>query len=99
MSCLYCLWDILDDLVFRKVHESDVTKFSQECGMCISSRVWGFFWFIISLVFFVGGILIGLVVFKGTALFFKINICWDIKLFALIEDEQTQQQQVVGFGW
>ncbi|KAI9313116.1 peptidase M50B-like-domain-containing protein [Dichotomocladium elegans] len=64
MSCLYCLWDIMDDLVFRKVHESDASKFAKMCGSCMSSRVWGFLWFIVSLCFFVIGILIGLVAFK-----------------------------------
>lgn len=65
MSCLYCLWDILDDLVFRKLHESDASKFAQVCGgSCMSSRAWGVFWFIISLIFFIVGILIGLAAFK-----------------------------------
>lgn len=68
MSCLYCLWDILDDLVFRKVHESDASKFSQMCcGGCMSSRVWGVIWFFISLIFLIAGILIGLAAFKGTS--------------------------------
>ncbi|GAA5796190.1 peptidase M50B-like-domain-containing protein [Helicostylum pulchrum] len=64
MSCLYCLWDILDDLVFRKVNESDASRFAKLCGSCMSSRVWGAFWFVISLIFFIAGILIGLVAFK-----------------------------------
>ncbi|KAI8985955.1 peptidase M50B-like-domain-containing protein [Pilobolus umbonatus] len=64
MSCLYCLWDILDDLVFRKVHESDASKFAKLCGCGMSSRIWGVFWFIISLVFFISGILVGLAAFK-----------------------------------
>lgn len=65
MSCLYCLWDILDDLVFRKAYESDASKFAKLCGSCMSSRVWGVIWFLISLVFFIAGILIGLAAFKG----------------------------------
>ncbi|KAL1934648.1 hypothetical protein VTP01DRAFT_6830 [Rhizomucor pusillus] len=64
MSCLYCLWDILDDLVFRKAHESDAAKFAKLCGNCMSSRIWGVLWFFISLVFFIAGILIGLAAFK-----------------------------------
>ncbi|KAF7727894.1 hypothetical protein EC973_006893 [Apophysomyces ossiformis] len=64
MSCLYCLWDILDDLVFRKMYESDASKFAKLCGSFMSSRVWGVLWFLISLVFFVAGILIGLAAFK-----------------------------------
>ncbi|KAI9027638.1 peptidase M50B-like-domain-containing protein [Phycomyces nitens] len=64
MSCLYCLWDILDDLVFRKAFESDASKFAKLCGSCMSSRVWGVLWFIISLLFFIAGILIGLAAFK-----------------------------------
>lgn len=66
MSCLYCLWDILDDLVFRKAHESDATRFADVCGG-LSSRGWGIVWFLISLVFFAAGIVIGLIAFKGTA--------------------------------
>jgi hypothetical protein len=31
----------------------------------MSSRVWGVFWFIVSLIFFIAGILIGLAAFKG----------------------------------
>lgn len=64
MSCLYCLWDILDDLVFRKAYESDATKFAYVCG-CLSSQTWGVIWFLISLIFFAAGILIGLAAFKG----------------------------------
>ncbi|ORX48027.1 hypothetical protein DM01DRAFT_1326683 [Hesseltinella vesiculosa] len=64
MSCLYCLWDILDDLVFRKAYESDASKFAKLCGSCMSSRVWGALWFCISLIFFISGILIGLAAFK-----------------------------------
>lgn len=62
MSSLYCLWDILDDLVFRKAYESDASKFAKLCGL--SSQTWGVIWFLISLIFFVGAILIALVAFK-----------------------------------
>ncbi|KAI7852048.1 peptidase M50B-like-domain-containing protein [Circinella umbellata] len=62
MSCLYCLWDILDDLVFRKAFESDASKFAELYGL--SSRAWGIIWFIVSLVFFACGIIVGLVAFK-----------------------------------
>ncbi|KAJ2961996.1 hypothetical protein NQZ79_g2755 [Umbelopsis isabellina] len=66
MSSLYCLWDILDDLVFRKAYESDASKFAKVCGGgCMSSRAWGVIWFFISLIFLVCGILIGLAAFKG----------------------------------
>ncbi|KAI9243904.1 peptidase M50B-like-domain-containing protein [Phascolomyces articulosus] len=65
MSCLYCLWDILDDLVFRKAYGSDATKFAELYGL--SSRTWGVIWFFVSVVFFAGGILVGLVAFKETA--------------------------------
>ncbi|CAM0135299.1 hypothetical protein VKS41_000117 [Umbelopsis sp. WA50703] len=67
MSSLYCLWDILDDLVFRKAYESDASKFAKVCGGgCMSSRAWGVIWFFISLIFLVCGILIGLAAFKET---------------------------------
>lgn len=29
MSCTYSIWDIIDDLVMRKVNDSDATKFAE----------------------------------------------------------------------
>ena len=29
MSCTYSIWDIIDDLVMRKVNDSDATKFAK----------------------------------------------------------------------
>ncbi|KAJ1679466.1 hypothetical protein EV182_001992 [Spiromyces aspiralis] len=63
MSCLYSLWDILDDLVFRKEYDSDATKMAQLC--CCSSRICGLLWFLISLMFLTGAILGGLAAFKN----------------------------------
>ncbi|GES86672.1 hypothetical protein GLOIN_2v1659360 [Rhizophagus clarus] len=63
MSCLYSLWDIMDDLVFRKVNESDASKFAKQCKCC-PSQIWGFIWLIISLIFLGIGVLAGLAVFK-----------------------------------
>ena len=31
MSCTYSFWDIIDDLVMRKVNDSDATKFAELC--------------------------------------------------------------------
>ena len=31
MSCLYSLWDIVEDLIARKVNESDASKYSKLC--------------------------------------------------------------------
>ncbi|PWN92211.1 hypothetical protein FA10DRAFT_228119 [Acaromyces ingoldii] len=63
MSCLYSVWDICDDLIFRKVNESDATAFAKVVGCC-PPQVWGVFWLAISLVFFAAGIIIGIVAFK-----------------------------------
>ncbi|KNZ64526.1 uncharacterized protein VP01_1019g7 [Puccinia sorghi] len=48
MSCLYSVWDIVDDLVFRKVNESDASQFAALCPL-IPSRVWGVIWLAYSL--------------------------------------------------
>lgn len=56
MNCLYSVWDICDDLVFRKVNESDASAFARLVGCC-PAQVWGVVWLLISLAFFVGGIL------------------------------------------
>jgi len=66
MSCLYSVWDIVDDLVFRKVNESDASQFAALCPL-IPSRVWGVIWLLISLIFLLGGILAGLAAFKDSS--------------------------------
>ncbi|WFD37664.1 uncharacterized protein MJAP1_000611 [Malassezia japonica] len=58
MNCLYSVWDICDDLIFRKVNESDATAFAKLVGCC-PPQVWGFIWLLISIAFFAGGILDG----------------------------------------
>jgi len=55
MSSLYSVWDIMDDLIFRKVNESDASAFSRLVGG--PPQAWGAFWLIISVGFFACGIL------------------------------------------
>jgi len=64
MSCLYSLWDVCDDLIFRKVNESDASQFSKQFGG--SSQCWGALWLIVSFVFLTAGILAGLAAFKDS---------------------------------
>ncbi|KAI8907084.1 peptidase M50B-like-domain-containing protein [Powellomyces hirtus] len=65
MSCLYSLWDIIEDLVTRKVNESDASRFSHLCcGGCVPAQVWGFLWFLISLAFLGVAVVAALLVFK-----------------------------------
>lgn len=61
MSSLYSVWDICDDLILRKVNESDASVFAQRYGG--SSQCWGVIWSIISLFFMIGGILAGIAAF------------------------------------
>ncbi|PWN54188.1 hypothetical protein IE53DRAFT_383208 [Violaceomyces palustris] len=63
MNCLYSVWDICDDLIFRKVNESDATAFAKVVGCC-PPQVWGVIWLFISIIFFGAGIVIGIVAFK-----------------------------------
>ncbi|KAJ2002722.1 hypothetical protein GGI04_001331 [Coemansia thaxteri] len=62
MSSLYSLWDIIDDTLCRKVNESDATKFAQKTHC--SSRCCGFIWLLVSLVFLVAAILLGIAFLK-----------------------------------
>ncbi|EPT00085.1 hypothetical protein FOMPIDRAFT_1163375 [Fomitopsis schrenkii] len=66
MSCLYVLWDIIDDTIDRKVNSSDASAFARICGCC-PSQVWGVIWLIIAFCFFAAGILVGLAAFKESA--------------------------------
>jgi len=63
MSCMYVLWDIVDDTLARKVNTSDASEFARICGCC-PSRVWGFIWLVQAFIFFALGVLVGLVAFK-----------------------------------
>lgn len=68
MSALYSLWDIIEDLVLRKVNESDATKFSKLCcGSDKFAKLWGAIWLFISFVFVGIGILSALIAFKDSS--------------------------------
>ncbi|GAA5883786.1 hypothetical protein JCM16303_002370 [Sporobolomyces ruberrimus] len=64
MSALYSLFDICDDLIFRKVNESDASVFAKRYGG--SSQCWGVIWVIISFALAACGIIAGLAVFKDS---------------------------------
>ncbi|KAF9265858.1 hypothetical protein L218DRAFT_971755 [Marasmius fiardii PR-910] len=66
MSCMYALWDIVDDTIARKVNTSDASAFAKICG-CFPAQVWGVIWLLIAFVFFGLGVIVGLVAFKETA--------------------------------
>jgi len=66
MSCMYALWDVIDDTITRKVNTSDASAFADICGCC-PSRVWGVIWLIIAFCFFALGLIVGLAAFKETA--------------------------------
>ncbi|TFK69634.1 hypothetical protein BDN72DRAFT_870593 [Pluteus cervinus] len=63
MSCMYVLWDVIDDTIARKVNTSDASAFARHCG-CFPAQVWGVIWLIIAFAFFAGGVIVGLVAFK-----------------------------------
>ncbi|KII89323.1 hypothetical protein PLICRDRAFT_40981 [Plicaturopsis crispa FD-325 SS-3] len=63
MSCMYVLWDVVDDTIARKVNSSDASAFAHICG-CFPSQVWGVIWLIQAFIFFAAAIVIGLAAFK-----------------------------------
>ncbi|KAH8598951.1 peptidase M50B-like-domain-containing protein [Bisporella sp. PMI_857] len=64
MSALYSAWDICDDLILRKVNESDASVFAQRYGG--SSQCWGVIWVFISIAFMACGIMAGIAAFPQT---------------------------------
>ena len=65
MSCLYSLWDIIDDLIARKVNESDASQFSRMCCKgCLPAQFWGFLWLLLSFIFLGVAVIAALIVFK-----------------------------------
>lgn len=65
MSSLYSVWDIMDDLILRKVNSSDASQFAKRYGG--SSQCWGVIWSIISCCFMAAGIVAGIAAFPQTA--------------------------------
>ncbi|KAI9019668.1 peptidase M50B-like-domain-containing protein [Hyaloraphidium curvatum] len=65
MSSMYALWDIIEDLVTRRVNASDATQFAKMCGKscAATAQCWGVIWFMISLAF------LGLAIFGGVTAF------------------------------
>jgi len=47
----YAVQDIYDDLIKRKVAESDAYKYAELCGPCCAARCCGVIWGILSLIF------------------------------------------------
>ena len=62
MSCMYSLWDIIEDLISRRVNESDASKFAKEIRCC-PAQIWGLLWFFVSTIFLGGAIVLALIVF------------------------------------
>lgn len=65
MSALYSVWDICDDLILRKVNESDASVFAQRYGG--SSQCWGVIWSFISIALMIGGIVAGIAAFPESS--------------------------------
>ncbi|KAF4614324.1 hypothetical protein G7Y89_g15412 [Cudoniella acicularis] len=65
MSALYSVWDICDDLILRKVNESDASVFAKRYGG--SSACWGVIWAIIAVVFMAGAIVAAIAAFPESA--------------------------------
>ncbi|KAL3426829.1 hypothetical protein PVAG01_00338 [Phlyctema vagabunda] len=61
MSALYSVWDICDDLILRKVNESDASVFAKRYGG--SSQCWGVFWAFVSLSFMAVSMVAGIAAF------------------------------------
>ncbi|KXS19235.1 hypothetical protein M427DRAFT_109089 [Gonapodya prolifera JEL478] len=66
MSALYSLYDIVDDLIKRRVNESDASQFSRVCGRGIlSPKVWGVLWLLIAIIFVAASIIGAIIAFKN----------------------------------
>lgn len=66
MSSLYSIWDIIEDLILRKVNESDASQYSRICcSGAFSPKFWGVIWLFISLIILALSVAIALLVFKN----------------------------------
>ncbi|ORZ39992.1 peptidase M50B-like-domain-containing protein [Catenaria anguillulae PL171] len=60
MSAMYSLWDIVEDLITRKVNSSDAAVFASRYGC--PAQLWGCFWFLVSLLFIAFAVFMALLV-------------------------------------
>ena len=66
MSSLYSLWDIIEDLILRKVNESDASQYSRICcSGAFSPKFWGVIWFFVSIIILGVSVAVALLVFKN----------------------------------
>jgi len=63
LICLYSVCDIADDLLLRKVNESDAVQFAKECP-CLPSRGWGLLWGLLAVATVAGSALAAVAVFR-----------------------------------
>lgn len=64
MSCLFSVYDIWDDLISRRVNESDASVFAKMTHT--SSRCWGVIWGLVALVSLVAAVYFHLLVAKDS---------------------------------
>uniref|UniRef100_M4B708 Uncharacterized protein n=1 Tax=Hyaloperonospora arabidopsidis (strain Emoy2) TaxID=559515 RepID=M4B708_HYAAE len=64
MSCLFSVYDIWDDLISRRVNESDASVFAKMTHT--SSRCWGLIWGLIALVSLVAAVYFNLLVAESS---------------------------------
>ncbi|ORY92604.1 peptidase M50B-like-domain-containing protein [Leucosporidium creatinivorum] len=64
MNGEYTVWDILDDLVFQKIEESDCSAFTREYPW-MPAQAWGTIWLFIAFSGLALGVIGGLTIFKG----------------------------------
>ncbi|KAJ3360983.1 hypothetical protein GGF32_007916 [Allomyces javanicus] len=60
MSVTYSLWDMVEDLIRRRVNHSDAAIFAKRYGC--TPQFWGVFWFLFSLLILVGTITLAIFV-------------------------------------
>jgi len=64
MSCLYSIWDMVDDLVLRKVNESDASRFAKMCHC--PAKCCGLIWCCLGFICLCGAVIGGLFAFCFT---------------------------------
>eukprot|EP00179_Madagascaria_erythrocladioides_P008114 CAMPEP_0198323678 /NCGR_PEP_ID=MMETSP1450-20131203/11851_1 /TAXON_ID=753684 ORGANISM="Madagascaria erythrocladiodes, Strain CCMP3234" /NCGR_SAMPLE_ID=MMETSP1450 /ASSEMBLY_ACC=CAM_ASM_001115 /LENGTH=230 /DNA_ID=CAMNT_0044027407 /DNA_START=90 /DNA_END=782 /DNA_ORIENTATION=+ len=62
LTCLYTIFDIYDDLIRRRVNESDASMFARECP-CLPAQGWGLLWGLFAVAVTAGSAVLGIVVF------------------------------------
>jgi len=79
MSGLYSLWDILEDVVKRRIENSDASQFAELPGtQWLPAQLWGFIWLMFSVLTVIMSVILAILVFNKKQDEYQVEDEWEL---------------------